>query len=573
MITKQRKQDAVVRRRALRPAAQLVAMTAAMLASEVAGAFELQIDNPDVAVRWDNSVRYNLGIRAKDCDKNICGDGTGLAGDFTGHQSDRRFGSSGDIVTNRVDLLSELDFVYKQTSGFRVSATAWYDAAYNGAVTGDRGLESAYGSAGQGAGPSGSAYTDYTNRWNRGVSGQFLDAFVFTRLDVGGVPINVKLGQHNIYWGESLFSFSAGVSNSQGPVDVRKAAANPGSEAKELFSPLNQASFVADLTDRLSLAGQYYLDWKPTTLPDGGTYFGAADGLSIGGGGNIAGIPFAGITGMPEDKRGDFGISVKWRPEWLNGTAGFYYRKYTDRAPAVVFDVSKNALGLDYSRPRTTMYAFSLSKAVGDVSVGMDLTYREDAALGASFGTPAGGSLGNSLLPTGKVVSGVVNAIAYVGSTPAFDSAVIQAEMSFAKLLSVSKNPGTFQGEGYNCPAKAAGKDFPWQCVTKQAFGLDIAFVPKWFQVMPGVDLEMPMFISYGLKGNSAVAFGPSEGQGAYSVGLSADVRSRYKLSLSYNGFIAKHDQDSLGAASNSNAGLGKSWDRDWVSFTFKTTF
>jgi hypothetical protein len=76
-----------------------------------------------------------------------------------------------------------------------------------------------------------------------------------------------------------------------------------------------------------------------------------------------------------------------------------------------------------------------------------------------------------------------------------------------------------------------------------------------------------------GVQGNSVVAFGDNEGQGSYSLGVTADVQSKYLFSLKYSGFIAKHDKDELGALSNSNSALGKYWDRGWVSLTFKTTF
>ena len=248
-----------------------IGATAALVLPSVASAFEIDTGNPDLKLRWDNSVRYNLGVRARDCDVNICGNGAG-AGDITAHQSDRKFGEAGNVVTNRLDLLSEFDFIYKNDTGFRVSGAAWYDDAYhNSTAKGDPALLAS--PFGGNAYPTG-RYTDDVKRWNRGPSGEFLDAFAFTKVNLGDVPVNVKLGQHNIYWGESIFSLVGGVAYGQGPVDYRKAFANPGAEAKELFKPLNQASFSAALSDRLVVAGQYYLDWKASTLPDGGTYFG-----------------------------------------------------------------------------------------------------------------------------------------------------------------------------------------------------------------------------------------------------------------------------------------------------------
>jgi len=558
---------------------------AAISASEPASAFEINTGNEDVKLRLDTTVRYNLGFRTQDCDPNICGNGTGL-GDVTAHQSDRKFAKAGDVVTSRIDLLPEFDAVYKGMFGARVSGAAWYDAAYKNRIEGDPALD-ALGPVAQGAGPVGAPYIDYTKRYVIGPSGEILDAFVFGKFTLGSVPVNVKLGQHNIYWGESLFSFVNGVSIGQGPVDFRKAVATPGIEAKEVFRPLNQISATAEFTDRITLAAQYFLDWKPTLLPDGGTYFGAADGLNMAGGTSIFGVPFGGVTGEPKKKRGDFGLALKLRPEALDATVGLYYREYTDKSPQLVLtglavmngQVVPTGFGLDYSTPRQKLFGVSLSKQIGDLSVGADLTYRKNAQIAARpFTTPVGsvdlgaGPVGNSLLPTGDVVSGVVNAIAYLGKTPLFDSGALQAEVNFSHLVKVTKNPGSFYGEGYNCP-QAQTEGFPYGCATRNAIGLAVAFEPKWFQVMNGVDLSMPLFLGYGVKGNSIVGFGDNEGQGSYAIGLSADVQNKYLVSLKYNGFIAKHNKDELGAMSNSNAALGKFWDRNWVSLTFKATF
>src|SRR6218665_1664794 len=181
----------------------LAAPVIMLCAMEPASAFNFNLSNPDMSLRWDNTVRYNLGFRAEDCDKNICGDNAGR-GDVTAYQSDRKFAHAGDVVTNRVDILTEMDFVYKGRHGARLSANGWYDDAYKGDIKGDRALDAS--GAGQGAGQTGTGYTSYTDRWNNGPSGEFADAFIFTGFDIGDIPVDFKAGQHNIYWGESLFS-------------------------------------------------------------------------------------------------------------------------------------------------------------------------------------------------------------------------------------------------------------------------------------------------------------------------------------------------------------------------------
>ena len=52
---------------------------------------------------------------------------------------------------------------------------------------------------------------------------------------------------------------------------------SPGIETKEVFLPVNQLSFKAQLTSDLTVAGQYALEWKPLRAPNGGTYLMGAD--------------------------------------------------------------------------------------------------------------------------------------------------------------------------------------------------------------------------------------------------------------------------------------------------------
>lgn len=565
--------------RSLRLAVLPAAVATALMLCNSANAFQIRTGNPDLELRWDNTVRYNLGFRAEDCDKNICGNGAG-AGDVVAHQSDRKFSKSGDIVTNRLDLLSEFDFIYKRDTGFRVSAAGWYDAAYSNRVKGDPALNAA-GSVAQGAGSVGGQYSDYTKRWNIGPSGEFLDAFLFTKFDLGSASVNVKLGQHNLYWGESLFSFVGSVAYNQGPVDIRKATVNPGTEAKELFRPLNQLSFNARVLPRLSLSGQYLFDWKPSTLPDGGTYFGAADGVSLGGG-TVFGAPVS-LT-KAKRKRGDWGLAARWQPEWLDGgTAGFYYREYTNKFPQLVMTsvavlpgsvIAPAGFGLDYtSAKREKLYGASLSTQIAGISWGAEMTYRPDAVLMAvPFGTfVSPGTNPRDWVPTGNVWTGLVNAMAYIGKTPLFDSGSLMAELTYSHLRKVTANAGNFFGENYSC-ADSANPTYN-ACPTRNAFGTSILFEPKWFQVWSGVDVTMPLFYSIGLRGNSPVLFGDNKGQGSWSVGVAAEVRNKYNFAIKYNGFNSRHRNDYLGAASSNNSSLGKYWDRDWISITFKTAF
>ena len=223
------------------------------------------------------------------------------------------------------------------------------------------------------------------------------------------------------------------------------------------------------------------------------------------------------------------------------------------------------------------MLAFSLSKQIAGVSVGTDITYRKNEQLAVPAFTNVGPSAffltgapgvvppGAEWRPRGDVLTALVNAIAYFGKNPVFDSAALTAELNYQHLQKVTFDPYNFYyGLAANC---AVPTDHG--CPTSSQVGIAVSFEPKWFQALRGTDISVPMFWGQGLHGNSVVGLGDNQGQGSFSIGVAADMDAKYNFSLKYNGFIAKHSAD----GTVSNASLGKNWDRDWVSFTFKTTF
>ena len=113
----------------------LAAAAAAALFHGPGAAFPIDVGNPDGVLRFDNTVRYNAGWRMEKRDQTLA-DTWGLQG------GEYKF-DKGELITNRIDLLTELDFVYKKSHGFRISAASWYDAAYNNKVEGNPAFQAA----------------------------------------------------------------------------------------------------------------------------------------------------------------------------------------------------------------------------------------------------------------------------------------------------------------------------------------------------------------------------------------------------------------------------------------------
>ncbi|WP_349918271.1 DUF1302 domain-containing protein [Aeromonas veronii] len=567
-------------------------------------AVEIDTGSEEWSVRFDNTGKFNYGMRTESADARMLATPNNNDGDYN-------FKDAGDTVTTRFDLLTELDVVNKGNTGFRISAASWYDYAYSGVgadenpfINGNDERSGIAGWAGRPAAPAmfGSAHlSDYADRYYHGPSGEILDAFVFHNMELGDESLlGVKIGQHNIFWGETLLSPVHSVSYGQSGLDLAKLAASPGTEAKELFVPRNQISASFTLNPEWTFAAQYFLDWNAARLPEAGTYYGGSDLVGFGAQsfllGHTGGPGLAGPNGtlsnirrgedIEPGKHGDWGIMTKWSPEALDATLGAYYRRTADILPQAVLDArglntgGQGLRGIPTLRNSvdTASYSFaygenidivglSLSKDVAGVSVGSDLNYRHNMPLSsipallsatgadslasgfgalpprhANTGTLVDGSDGYSA--TGDTLHWTINGLMTIADTPLFDSAVLLSELYYSNLLHLDEhNKALYKGEeSYQGLDKS----------TRDNWGLALNFTPIWYQVFPGVDMSMPLSVNLGLSGISPVQGGGAEDTGNYAVGLGATIYNQYFVDLKYVDSFGKSAECNDGATDGS---------------------
>lgn len=539
--------------------ARYVALALAAMSPVAGFSMNFYTGNPDLELTWDNTIRYNAGWRMGKVDKTYLDD--------PGYdETEGRF-KRGDMVTDRIDVLSEFETVWQKDWGIRISGSGWYDAAY-----GNHSRENpAFG--GFSGNYAGDKYNGYTRKYVIG-GGELLDAFAFGKFQIGETQLNVKAGQHNVYWGESLFSIGNSIAYSQGPVDTIKAATSPGAEAKELFLPLNQISAQYQLTPQISFGAQYLLNWKPFRLVPGGTFFSPADGTRS----DYATPPaYAAYNEFLDNgpdllpkKSGDFGLNMRVAPDWMSGTLGVYYRRFDEKLPWSFTQVgggttpgTVGAVRFNYARD-TQLFGLSLNKSIAGMSVGSELSYRKDTALNSVAGyavIPTGGAVTYDQAEgaRGDTLHALVNAVYLLPQSSLWSDGNLNVELSYQHLRKITANADRF----YACDglSKRSG------CSTRDALSLNGSFTPEWQQAFPGWDLSMPTSFGYGLRGNGPALAGGNEGALSWSVGATATLHQVYVFTLAYIDSYARSlspEQQSGQANQNSH---------NWLSFTFKTTF
>ena len=558
-----------------------------------ANAFEFDTSS-DWQIRWDNTFKGNIMSRVESQDKSVYDPNysnptrvaAGLADDAT-YSVDR---SDGGLVSTRIDLLSEVDVVWRETLGLRISGAGWYDFAYddsdhpeNGPT---KGFPSAYSTWGSLSVKPGEYTDDAEDLHYRG--GELLDAFVFANIDVGDVSANVRAGRHTIYWGQSLLTTGAihGFAGSMAALDLAKGFGSPGSEAKELFMPNGKVSSVVQLTDNLTLNAFYAFEFVPLRWAEGGTYFSLAELLTENsefltiapGTGGEWGVdsPRVGYksTDYKSKDSGDWGINVQYYVERWGLETSFIYMNNTDRLTSGLYATSGDTTSGEDALARETnalllghygwvykddidTFGISLSRQMFDISWGADLVYRKNNALNpdlnAALSTPVDGNAvdpGNYPGATGDSMHIVLNGLGLL--TPdwgLWDGGRYIIEATFSKLddfgdLEERANPRIHEDR--------------WTS------HIAAVFAPTWYSVLVGWDLTLPMSISYAIDGeqtpNSA---GGNEEVGNGSIGIQFLIDQVWDVSAKYNVYF--------GPQGNGTSAWIK--DRDNVALTVKRTF
>jgi hypothetical protein len=515
-----------------------------------AGAFEWDGAQGDLKLHWDNSVKYSAAFRVREPSAT-------LLGDANQDDGDRNFQRRG-LVSNRVDLLSDLDVVWQDRFGARLSGAAWYDAVYQ------RGNRHDAPATANATSVAANEFTAAT-RAQHGRKGELLDAFVFAKGDLGGQRWGVRAGRHTLLWGETLFFGANGIAGGQAPVDLVKLLSVPNAQFKEIIRPTGQLSGSLQVTPDLLLGAYWQYEWEKTRLPAVGSYFSGQDLFDVGGERFFV-PPFLSPTGvlargqdLPARDHGQGGLQVRFRLPGGQTDFGLYAIRYHDKTPQFYVNPLLGTYSLAYHEG-VRSYGLSANRTFGDVNLAAEVSVRHNAPLvndtALNF-SPAAATAGNPQYPVGKTAHANVSTIWTLPATPLFTEAVLLAEVAFNRRLSVSNSAGTLAALS-----------------TRDAWGLRMQLTPTYRQVLPGLDLDVPIGLGFNPQGRSqAVSFfnGGVHRGGDLSIGLLGNYLNTWKAGVTYTHYVGAEGTtlDSQGRLSFKH----NLRDRDFIAVTAQTTF
>lgn len=539
--------------------ATVLALT--LLGSGGASAVAIDTGNPDVALSWDNTLKYSAAFRVRNANPSVADNSLGPQANT--NDGDLNFGKG--LISNRLDLLSELELRYKKDFGFRLSGAAWYDDVYN------RGNDNPGALGGALVNSRSVRYDEFTRGTEQlhGRKAELMDAFGYINFAPGDMSVNVKGGRFTQLYGESLFFGNNGIAGAQTPLDLIKALSVPNSQFKEIARPVGQLSTQVQLSPTVSIGAYYQLEWRKTRLPAAGSYFSFAEFVDVGGESLILGPGAVVYRSQDIEPRnsGQGGFQVKFK----SGDAeyGFYAAQFHDKMPQFYarpgVNVRPGSVGdyvMVFGENIRTVGA-SVSTLVGETNVAAELSFRDNMPLVASGNAVITNADANgksrAAYPVGKTMHLNVSAISVFGASALWEGASFIGELAYNRRLSISDNAGQLD-----------------PLATKDASALQFIFQPEYFQVVPGVDLQVPIGMSYGISGRSSVngALFPSEHGGNVSIGVKADYQKTWQGSLNYTHYIGSAGSVvRYGTAVPELSYQNFHGDRDFVSLSIQRSF
>lgn len=541
----------------LRPTVAAIALAAAN-----AQAVQIDTDNSDLSLRWDNTVKLSGAYRVKSPD-------AALLGNPNNDDGDRNFGRG--LVSRRVDWFTEFDAVYQRRFGLRLSGAAYYDAAYN--------------TSNDNPGFAGGAYPNQTsvasNRFPdatrdlHGRKAELLDAFVFAKFDLGESPGSVRAGRHAILWGESLFLGGNAISGGQQPVDVVKLLSVPNTQFKEAIRPVPQVSGQVQLSSTVSLGAYVQTAWESSRVPAVGSYFSDAD-PAVDGGENLILGPGAPLATRQADFKpknsGQGGVQLKLRGDGAD--FGLYAIRFHAKTPQLV-----PLLVMSPSGPMPGGYTMvyhegisafggSVSKTFDNFNVAVEASTRRNQDLASTQGADASAfapvaktnNTDNPGYAVGNTAHINVSTIGSLGPSLLWKEANLAAELAWNRVLSITQN--------------AAAKD---PNATRDGVALRLVLEPVYRGVFDGVDIGVPIGIGYAPKGSRPLAMSSPnawipENGGDITLGLNASVNDAWRATLSFTHYYGK------AATFNDLANNAYSWqqtykDRDFIAASLRYSF
>lgn len=237
-----------------------------------------------------------------------------------------------NLVSSPFTLIGEMELHWQNYGAF-MRGKAWYDYTLSN-------REVDFGHSANGYKANGRLDDSHFDELAKFRGLTLLDAYVFGDFTVAEHPLNARVGNQVLKWGEGQY-FQNGI-DAINPLDIT-ALHRPGSPLKV---PVPMLYGKLGLSDNLSLEAFYQLQWRRTVMAGCGTYFSSNDylpdgcyGVVRGGANDGAGFANDQFIHRAGDKEpsdsGQFGFALRYFADQIGSEFGAYAMNIHSRMPYI----------------------------------------------------------------------------------------------------------------------------------------------------------------------------------------------------------------------------------------------
>jgi Protein of unknown function (DUF1302) len=411
-------------------------------------------------------------------------------------------------------------------------------------------------------------------RTSNGMNGRLLDAFVYDSWNFdGGQQFTLKAGQQTLFWGQSLFFGTNGIAGGQAPIDLVQAQNLVNPQSQQVFLPVGQIVATYQPNSTYTIQGYYQYQWEPYAFQGVGSFFSTSDVTGPAGYRIIAaqagGENFYLMRGKdlsPPSQNGQFGLSLQ--AQYGNYDVGVFGLRYDAKTPEV-YTFAPTALtptpgGFAVGQYRVIyprdiwLYGSSLSTTLGATNVAGEISMRThmplvgSSAAGLQTTANMGNANNNPLYPVGNTMTAMTSFI-YGSPSLKFDPGGITllGEVQYVDVFRVTDNKALL------APGRTAG-----------AMAFDAEVEPAFFEVLPNLELQFPVSLTYNFVGNSRMDTSMNHGTGTVTASIVATYRENWDASLNYVAYFGRPGANPGVPEISASAS-----DRSYVSMNLQHTF
>jgi len=478
----------------------------------------------DLQVRWDNTITVSTEYalhNALPAAANYCA--------LDANEKLTRGMGEGCVYgtgfhTARVDLLSQVD-IDATDFGLHASAAGWYDGIDNN--DDDTGQPGTY--------RTGAASEE------GGQNLELFEAFLHGTTDLGkDRPLSFRIGRHSLVWGESLFFQNNGIAGGMTPVDTYMVQSPSDYHAKNAYLPVNQLSLSWAATSELSIQAYYQFEWRRSRIDPDYAYIDPNNVLGAEGTSLISltaprfgTFYYRRMADPTPDSTDQYGLSLKWHRGDYD--IGLYALSYDAKTPNIEYyprltpryGPSVGGYSLNFPTGIET-YGASLAGPLGNAVFGAEISGRRHMPLvnGGVFVLPgpvrpSSGNVDQSF-PLGDTLHGQfywIYTVPPVRFLP--DGATWRGEIAANHLIDATDNPGRVS------PGR-----------TRTAAAFRTVFEPQFFQVLPRIDMTVPVGVGINFLGLSQTDPAMNRGTGDIDFGITATVDQAWKGAITYTHYF-----------------------------------